>query len=70
MAEFLATASLGEPPFVTDLAERRNALLGSLLYLGAPDVRVFCSSQVRGGCGNLGRNVGFSGGQTSGVGRD
>ena len=46
MAQFLASAPLGEPALVMDLVERRNAVLGSLLYLRAPDIHIFCPSGI------------------------
>jgi uncharacterized protein (TIGR02391 family) len=48
MAQFLAGAPPGESVFVVDVLERRNALMGSLLYLNTPLIGLHCSQ-----CGGI-----------------
>jgi len=44
MVEFLESVAPGEAVQVVDLLERRNALLGSLMYLHTPDIQLHCAS--------------------------
>jgi len=44
MVEFLEGVAPGEAVHVVDLLERRNALMGSLMYLHTPDIQLPCAT--------------------------